>query len=63
VTLVDIDLVFCITEAMIADFLTSKIVQDAQDSRLTVRFYSLFPGADSLVLLARIGWSEKANSP
>jgi hypothetical protein len=53
VTLGDVDMVFCITEAMIADLFT-KIVQAAQDSRLTVRFYSLFPGAENLVLLARV---------
>jgi hypothetical protein len=53
VTLGDVDMVFCITESMIADLFT-KIVQAAQDSRLTVRFYSLFPGAENLVLLPRI---------
>jgi hypothetical protein len=53
VTLGDVDMVFCITESMIADLFT-KIVQAAQDSRLTVRFYSLFPGAETLVLLARV---------
>ncbi len=52
VTLGEVDMVFCITESMIADLLT-KIVQAAQDSRLTVRFYSLFPDAENLVLLAR----------
>jgi hypothetical protein len=52
VTLGEVDMVFCITESMIADLFT-KIVQAAQDSRLTVRFYSLFPDAENLVLLAR----------
>jgi hypothetical protein len=42
VTLGDIDIVFCITEAMVADLFT-KIVTGAQDLRLSVRFYSLLP--------------------
>jgi hypothetical protein len=53
VTLGEVDMVFCITESMIADLFT-KIVQAAQDSRLTVRFYSLFPDAENLVLMARV---------
>ncbi len=40
---------FCITEAMIADLFT-KIVSGAQDSRLSVRFYSLMPESSGLVL-------------
>jgi hypothetical protein len=49
VTLGDIEMVFCITEHMVADLFT-KIVTAAQDSRLCVRFYSLYPGSDELVL-------------
>jgi hypothetical protein len=51
VTLGDVEMVFCITEHMVADLFT-KIVTSAQDSRLCVRFYSLFPDSESLVLLA-----------
>jgi hypothetical protein len=51
VTLGDIAMVFCITEHMVADLFT-KIVTAAQDSRLCVRFYSLYPGSDDLVLNA-----------
>jgi hypothetical protein len=34
---------------MIADLLT-KIVSGAQDRRLSLRFYSLFPGSDNIVM-------------
>jgi hypothetical protein len=44
VTIGEIDMVFCITEEMIADLLT-KIVTGAQDNRLTLRFYNLCPAA------------------
>jgi hypothetical protein len=40
---------YCITEEMIADIFT-KIVSGAQDQRLSLRFYSLVPGSDQLVL-------------
>ncbi len=33
---------FCVTKEMLADLLT-KIVVEAQDNRLSPRFYSLFP--------------------
>ncbi len=36
----EIELLYCVTEEMIADLLT-KIVVGAQDSRLTIRFYNL----------------------
>jgi hypothetical protein len=49
VCLGDVSMFYCITEEMIADLLT-KIVTGAQDQRLSLRFYSLFPGSDSLVL-------------
>jgi hypothetical protein len=49
VTLGDVEMVYCITEHMVADLLT-KIVTSAQDSRLCVRFYSLYPDSESLVL-------------
>jgi hypothetical protein len=42
VTLGDIDMCFCITEEMLADLLTKTVV-GAQDARLSLRFYSLFP--------------------
>jgi hypothetical protein len=51
VTLGDIEMVYCVTEHMVADLFT-KIVTAAQDSRLCVRFYCLYPGSESLVLLA-----------
>ena len=57
VTLGDIEMVFCITEHMVADLFT-KIVTAAQDSRLCVRFYSLYPGSDALVLYAPISVSK-----
>jgi hypothetical protein len=49
VTLGDVQMLYCITEDMIADLLT-KIVSGAQDRRLSLRFYSLFPGSDSIVI-------------
>jgi hypothetical protein len=49
VTLGDVEMIHCITEHMVADLLT-KIVTSAQDSRLCVHFYSLYPGFESLVL-------------
>ena len=49
VTLGDVEMLFCITEDMIADLLT-KIVSGAQDRRLSLRFYSLFPGSDNAVV-------------
>jgi hypothetical protein len=42
VSLGDVEMCFCITEEMLADLLT-KIVVGAQDHRLSLRFYSLFP--------------------
>ncbi len=44
----DIVMFFCVTEAMIADLFT-KIVSGAQDTRLSVRFYSLMPESSGLV--------------
>ena len=49
VSLGDVEMFFCITEAMVADLFT-KIVSSAQDDRLSVRFYSLLPGSSGLVL-------------
>jgi hypothetical protein len=49
VSLGDVEMFFCITEAMVADLFT-KIVSGAQDDRLSVRFYSLLPGSSGLVL-------------
>jgi hypothetical protein len=49
VSLGDVAMLYCVTEDMIADILT-KIVTGAQDQRLSLRFYSLFPGSDDLVL-------------
>ncbi len=51
VTLGDVKMVFCLTEHMVADLFT-KIVTATQDSRLCVRFYSLLPNSESLVLNA-----------
>jgi hypothetical protein len=48
VTLGDVEMCFCITEEMIADLLT-KVVVGAQDQRLSIRFYSLFPGSSDHV--------------
>jgi hypothetical protein len=44
VSLGDVEMCFCITEEMVADLLT-KIVVGAQDNRLSLRFYSLFPNS------------------
>jgi hypothetical protein len=49
VTLGDVEMVYCITEHMVADLMT-KIVTSTQDSRLCVRFYSLYPDSAFLVL-------------
>jgi hypothetical protein len=49
VSLGDIEMCYCVTEDMIADLLT-KIVSGAQDERLSLRFYSLYPGSDRTVL-------------
>jgi hypothetical protein len=49
VTLGDVEMLFCITEEMIADPFT-KLVAGAQDERLTVRFYCLVPGFEAIVL-------------
>jgi hypothetical protein len=49
VTLGSIRMMYCITEEMVADLLT-KIVSGAQDSRLTVRFYSLCPRVHNIVI-------------
>ncbi len=49
VTLGSINMSYCITEEMVADLLT-KIVSGAQDSRLTVRFYSLCPRVHHIVI-------------
>jgi hypothetical protein len=45
----DIVIFFCITEAMIADLFT-KIVSSVQDTRLSVRFFSIMPDSSGLVL-------------
>jgi hypothetical protein len=42
VCLGDVEMVFCVTEEMVADLFT-KLVIAAQDARLTVRFYTLLP--------------------
>jgi hypothetical protein len=49
VTLGDVEMVYCVTEDMVADLLT-KIVSGAQDRRLSLRFYSLYPDSDDVVL-------------
>jgi hypothetical protein len=49
VTLGDVEMVYCITEDMIADLLT-KVVSGAQDRRLSLRFYCLYPGSDDVVM-------------
>jgi hypothetical protein len=49
VSLGDVTMFYCITEEMIADLFT-KIVAGAQDQRLSLRFYSLHPASDHLVL-------------
>ena len=48
VSLGDVEMCFCITEEMLADLLT-KIVVGAQDYRLSLRFYSLFPESSAHV--------------
>jgi hypothetical protein len=49
VTLGDVEMLFCVTEEMVADLFT-KLVAGAQDDRLTFRFYCLIPGSDVFVL-------------
>jgi hypothetical protein len=49
VCLGDVDMVFCVTEEMVADLFT-KLVIAAQDTRLTVRFYTLIPAIAPLAL-------------
>jgi hypothetical protein len=44
----DIEMVFCVTEEMVADLFT-KLVMAAQDTRLTFRFYSLITGVHDVV--------------
>jgi hypothetical protein len=48
VTIGEIVMRYCVTEEMVADLLT-KIVVGAQDTRLTVRFYTLCPYGSSFV--------------
>ena len=49
VSLGDVAMHFCVTEEMVADLLT-KLVAAAQDSRLTVRFYSLVADMHGVVV-------------
>ncbi len=49
VSLGDVAMCFCVTEEMVADLLT-KLVAAAQDSRLTVRFYSLVADVHGIVV-------------
>jgi hypothetical protein len=56
VSLGDVTMFYCITEEMIADLFT-KIVAGAQDQRLSLRFYSLHPASDHLVLGLEFGSS------
>jgi hypothetical protein len=49
VTLGDVEMLFCVTEEMVADLFT-KLVAGAQDERLTFRFYCLVSGSEALVL-------------
>ena len=49
VSLGDLEMVYCVTEEMVADLFT-KLVMTAQDSRLTVRFYSLVPAMHPFVV-------------
>jgi hypothetical protein len=44
----DIDMVFCVTEEMVADLFT-KLVTAAQDARLILRFYSLVTDMHGIV--------------
>ncbi len=48
VSLGDMEMVFCITEEMVADLFT-KLVIAAQDTRLTFRFYSLIQDVHDIV--------------
>jgi hypothetical protein len=45
----DVKMYFCVTEEMVADLLT-KMVASAQDQRLSLRFYSLYPDSGSIVM-------------
>jgi hypothetical protein len=49
VCLGDVQMIFCVTEEMVADLFT-KLVVAAQDARLTVRFYSMLPDFASIAL-------------
>ncbi len=49
VTIGKIKMVYCITEEMVTDLL-AKIVSGAQDNRLAVRFYNLYPSAWKYVI-------------
>jgi hypothetical protein len=49
VTLGNVEMIFCVTEEMVADLFT-KFVVLAQDTRLTVRFYTLLPDSFALAL-------------
>jgi hypothetical protein len=44
----DIEIFFCVTEEMVADLFT-KLVMAAQDTRLTLRFYSLIKDMHGIV--------------
>ncbi len=48
VSLGDLEMLFCVTEEMVADLFT-KLVVAAQDTRLTVRFYSLVSDVHQMV--------------
>ncbi len=48
-TLGSVDMVFCVTEEMVADLFT-KFVVLAQDTKLTVRFYILLQDSFALAL-------------
>jgi hypothetical protein len=48
VSMGDVDMVFCVTEEMVADLFT-KLVMAAQDTRLTFRFYSLISDVHPIV--------------
>jgi hypothetical protein len=48
VSLGDMEMVYCVTEEMVADLFT-KLVMAAQDARLTLRFYSLIPDVHCIV--------------
>ncbi len=49
VTLGTVEMIFCVTEEMVADLFT-KLVVLAQDTRLTVRFYTLLADSASMAL-------------